>query len=110
MLCHRDGLHRLWPSVNRSGSDRRPQRQRDVVTAADVPGQLDIGAVFPGDPLLAAEVGFDRQPMFSVAATSLRLAQQAARLARLEPRIWRVCTRWMKPTRRRLKCPVASGV
>ena len=53
----------------------------DVVTAADVPGQLDIGAVFPGDPLLAAEeVSFSRQPIFAVAATSLRLAQQAARL------------------------------
>ena len=57
----------------------------DVVTAADVPGQLDIGAVFPGDPLLAAEeVSFSRQPIFAVAATSLRLAQQAVRLAQIE--------------------------
>ena len=57
----------------------------DVVQAKDVPGQLDIGAVFPGDPLLAGdETSYQRQPVFAVAATSLRLAQQAVRLAQIE--------------------------
>lgn len=60
---------------------------RDVVTAADVPGALDVGASHPGDPLLAdGEVRFHGQPVFAVAADTLRQAQQAARLARIEAR------------------------
>ncbi|MEM1437092.1 MAG: xanthine dehydrogenase molybdopterin binding subunit, partial [Pseudomonadota bacterium] len=54
----------------------------DVITAADVPGELDVGAVFPGDPLLSdGRVQFIGQPLFAVVATSLRAAQQAARRA-----------------------------
>lgn len=57
----------------------------DVITAEDVPGKLDIGAVYPGDPLLAdGRVEYARQPVFAVAATSLRLAQQAVKLAQIE--------------------------
>ncbi|ONF43867.1 xanthine dehydrogenase molybdopterin binding subunit [Marinobacter lutaoensis] len=56
-----------------------------VVTAADVPGHLDIGPVFPGDPLLAGEhVEYVGQPLFAVAATSHDTARKAARLAKVE--------------------------
>ncbi|QSP95362.1 xanthine dehydrogenase molybdopterin binding subunit [Marinobacter salinisoli] len=56
-----------------------------VITAADVPGHLDIGPVFPGDPVLAADlVEHIGQPIFAVAATSHDAARQAARLARVE--------------------------
>ena len=56
----------------------------DVVVAADVPGELDVSAVYPGDLLLAnGRIDFHGQPVFAVAATSLRLAQQAARKAKL---------------------------
>ena len=54
----------------------------DVVTAADVPGELDIGAAFPGDPLLAVDtVEFVGQPLFAVAAQTLTAARRAAALA-----------------------------
>ncbi len=56
-----------------------------VLTAADVPGHLDIGPVFPGDPLLAdGEVIYHGQPLFAVAATSFAAARRAARLALVE--------------------------
>lgn len=64
---------------------RRAPGVIDVVTAGDVPGKLDIGAVYPGDPLLAdGTVEYASQPVFAVAATSLRLAQQAVKLAQIE--------------------------
>jgi xanthine dehydrogenase large subunit len=54
----------------------------DVLTSADVPGQLDIGPVFPGDPLMAnGEVEFWGQVLFAVAATSHDAARWAADLA-----------------------------
>jgi len=54
----------------------------DVVTAADVPGDLDVGAVFPGDPLLVDDtVSFVGQALFAVAATSHEAALAAAALA-----------------------------
>lgn len=57
----------------------------DVITAADIPGANEVGAVYPGDPLLATEqVLYAGQPLFAVAARSLRQAQQAARLAGIE--------------------------
>ena len=56
-----------------------------VITADDVPGQLDIGPVFKGDPLLARDkVEFIGQPVVAVAATTLDVARQAARLAVIE--------------------------
>src|SRR5690606_14751833 len=56
-----------------------------VITAADIPGLADIGPVFPGDPLLVdREVQHHGQPLFAVAAESLRQARQAARLARVQ--------------------------
>ncbi|MXX15956.1 MAG: xanthine dehydrogenase molybdopterin binding subunit [Gammaproteobacteria bacterium] len=57
----------------------------DVITADDVPGKLDIGPVFPGDPLLVAdEIEFWGQPLFAVLATSHELARRAVGLAEIE--------------------------
>jgi len=56
-----------------------------VITADDVPGHLDIGPVFPGDPVLAKDrVEFVGQAIFAVAATSHDLARRAAKLAKVE--------------------------
>lgn len=56
-----------------------------AITAADVPGQLDIGAVLPGDPLLAdGKVQYLGQPVLAVAATSLDAARRAAQAALIE--------------------------
>ncbi|CAD2263109.1 putative xanthine dehydrogenase subunit D [Stutzerimonas stutzeri] len=53
-----------------------------AITAKDVPGQLDIGAVMPGDPLLAdGKVEFIGQPVIAVAADSLETARKAAMAA-----------------------------
>ncbi|MCJ8274069.1 MAG: xanthine dehydrogenase molybdopterin binding subunit, partial [Psychrosphaera sp.] len=41
-----------------------------VITVDDVPGHIDIGPVFPGDPVLAQDkVEYLGQPIFAVAAT-----------------------------------------
>ncbi|MEJ3670259.1 xanthine dehydrogenase molybdopterin binding subunit [Stutzerimonas stutzeri] len=56
-----------------------------AITAKDVPGQLDIGAVMPGDPLLAdGKVEFIGQPLIAVAADSLETARKAAMAAIIE--------------------------
>ncbi len=56
-----------------------------VITVEDVPGHTDIGAVFPGDPLLAlGKVEFVGQAIFAVAATSHDLARRAVQLAKIE--------------------------
>ena len=53
-----------------------------VLTAGDVPGQVDIGAVGPGDPVLAEDkVEYVGQAIFAVAADTIDLARAAARLA-----------------------------
>lgn len=50
----------------------------DVITAAEIPGEVDIGPVFPGDPLLVdGRVEYLGQPIFAVAATSHTLARKA---------------------------------
>ncbi len=57
----------------------------DVITAADIPGELDVGPVFPGDPLLADGcVEFIGQPIFAVAAETQTQALRAAALADVE--------------------------
>ncbi|MGI9319632.1 MAG: xanthine dehydrogenase molybdopterin binding subunit [bacterium] len=57
----------------------------DVITASDVPGKLDIGPVFPGDPLLVeSEVEYLGQPLFAVLATSHELARKAAILGQAD--------------------------
>ncbi|KXJ57054.1 MAG: aldehyde oxidase, partial [Colwellia sp. Phe_37] len=56
-----------------------------VITVDDVPGQTDIGPVFPGDPVLAlGKVEYIGQPIFAVAATSYDLARKAVKLAKVE--------------------------
>lgn len=56
-----------------------------AITAKDVPGQLDIGAVLPGDPLLAdGKVEYVGQPVIAVAADSLETARKAAMAAVIE--------------------------
>lgn len=56
-----------------------------AITAKDVPGQLDIGAVMPGDPLLAdGKVEYVGQPVIAVAADSLETARKAAMAAVIE--------------------------
>ncbi|EHY79067.1 xanthine dehydrogenase, molybdopterin binding subunit [Stutzerimonas stutzeri ATCC 14405 = CCUG 16156] len=56
-----------------------------AITAQDIPGQLDIGAVLPGDPLLAdGKVEFIGQPVIAVAADSLEAARKAAMAAIIE--------------------------
>jgi len=56
-----------------------------VITHEDVPGQLDIGPVLPGDPLLAdGLVQFVGQPILAVAADSLDNARRAALAAIVE--------------------------
>lgn len=53
-----------------------------VITHEDVPGQLDIGPVVAGDPLLAAgTVEYVGQVVLAVAADSLETARQAAMTA-----------------------------
>jgi xanthine dehydrogenase large subunit len=56
-----------------------------VVTAADIPGVNDVGPIQHDDPIFAHEtVEFAGQPVFAVAATDVRLARRAARLAKLD--------------------------
>ncbi len=56
-----------------------------AITSKDVPGQLDIGAVLPGDPLLAdGKVEYIGQPVIAVAADSLETARKAAMAAIIE--------------------------
>jgi len=56
-----------------------------VMTAADVPGKLDIGPVFEGDPLLADDrVEYVGQPVLAVAADTPEQARAAADAAIIE--------------------------
>lgn len=56
-----------------------------AITSKDVPGELDIGAVFPGDPLLAdGVVEYYGQPIIAVAATDMETARKAALAAKIE--------------------------
>ena len=61
----------------------------DVITAEEVPGQLDIGPVFPGDPLMVADtIEYVGQPLFAVAAIDFVSARKAVALARIEYEEW----------------------
>jgi len=56
-----------------------------VLTARDLPASNDIGAVFPGDPVLAGgTVEYHGQAVLAVAAASIDLARKAAQLAAIE--------------------------
>jgi xanthine dehydrogenase large subunit len=57
----------------------------DVITAQDVPGHIDIGPVFKGDPVLAhEEIKFHGQPVFAVLAKTQEMAKIAATLATID--------------------------
>ncbi|MBX2870302.1 MAG: xanthine dehydrogenase molybdopterin binding subunit [Acidiferrobacterales bacterium] len=57
----------------------------DVISASDIPGGIDIGPVFPGDPLLTDSlVEYVGQPIFAVLATSHERARKAVTLANIE--------------------------
>ncbi|WLD58639.1 xanthine dehydrogenase molybdopterin binding subunit [Salinispirillum sp. LH 10-3-1] len=56
-----------------------------AITAHDVPGELDIGPLVAGDPLLAdGLVQYVGQPIIAVAADSIDIARQAAMAAIIE--------------------------
>ncbi len=57
----------------------------DVITVEDIPGHVDIGPVFPGDPLLTGDaVEFYGQAIFAVLAKTQRQARKAVLKARIE--------------------------
>ena len=56
-----------------------------IFTAADIPGENNVGPVFHDDRLFAEdEILYPGQPLFVVAATSTRAARVAARLAKVK--------------------------
>ncbi|MBU1331059.1 MAG: xanthine dehydrogenase molybdopterin binding subunit [Gammaproteobacteria bacterium] len=56
-----------------------------AITSQDVPGELDIGPLVPGDPLLAdGKVEYVGQVVLAVAADSLAAAREAAMAAIIE--------------------------
>ncbi len=56
-----------------------------VLTAADIPGENDVGPVFPGDPLLAeGTIDYAGQALFLVVAETVEQARRAALLAEIQ--------------------------
>jgi xanthine dehydrogenase large subunit len=57
----------------------------DVITVHDVPGHVDIGPVFSGDPVLVEELcEYIGQPIFAVAADTMEIAKAAVAKAQIE--------------------------
>lgn len=57
----------------------------DVITVHDVPGHVDIGPVFSGDPVLVEELcEYIGQPIFAVAADTMEVAKAAVAKANIE--------------------------
>lgn len=59
----------------------------DVIGRDEIPGHIDIGPIYPGDPLMVGpgdEVEFHGQVLFAVAASSYTEARHAASLARID--------------------------
>lgn len=66
---------------------RRAPGVVDVITRDDIPGIVDIGPVFPGDPLMLGvgdEVECHGQVLFAVAAESYDAARRAVQLAQVD--------------------------
>jgi xanthine dehydrogenase large subunit len=56
-----------------------------VITAADIPGHNNVGAIVPDEPVLAhKEIAFHGQPVFAVVADTFLAARRALKLARIE--------------------------
>jgi xanthine dehydrogenase large subunit len=56
-----------------------------VITAADIPGHNNIGAIVADEPLFATKaVAFHGQPLFAVVADSYLAARRAVKLAKIE--------------------------
>jgi len=56
-----------------------------VLTAADIPGHNNIGAIVADEPVLAtSEVAFHGQPLFAVVAETYLAARRAVNLAKIE--------------------------
>lgn len=56
-----------------------------VLTAADIPGENQIGSIFQDEPLLAEkDIHYAGQPLALVVATSVLAAERAARLVNIE--------------------------
>lgn len=57
----------------------------DVITVDDIPGHVDIGPVYKGDPLLTSDqISFYGQSIFAVLAESQVQARRAVKLAKIE--------------------------
>lgn len=57
----------------------------EVVTVEDVPGHVDIGPVFSGDPVLVEELcEYIGQPIFAVAAETMEIAKAAVAKAHID--------------------------
>ncbi|MFQ3218972.1 MAG: xanthine dehydrogenase large subunit [Paraglaciecola sp.] len=64
----------------------------DVITVADVPGNIDIAPVFDGDPIFAQDqVLFHGQALFAVLADSVIHARQAAQKALFDVALGQAC-------------------
>ena len=58
---------------------------RAVLTHEDVPGKVDIGSVFPGDPVLAVDlVEYVGQAIVAIAADTIDQARRAADLVQID--------------------------
>jgi xanthine dehydrogenase large subunit len=56
-----------------------------VLTATDIPGHNNVGAIVPDEPVLAEkEIAFHGQPIFAVVAETFLAARQAVKLAKVE--------------------------
>lgn len=78
-----------YPHANIKSIDLTSVRETlgvvDVITVEDVPGHVDIGPVFSGDPVLVEKTcEYVGQPIFAVAATSIEIARQAVQKAKIE--------------------------
>ena len=57
----------------------------DIITENDIEGVNEVGAVFKGDPIFSSKkIQYHGQPIFAVAATSYKLAKEAASKVRIK--------------------------
>ncbi|MGP1393890.1 MAG: xanthine dehydrogenase molybdopterin binding subunit [Inquilinaceae bacterium] len=79
-----DRAHAIIRGIDPSAARAAPGVHA-VITAANVPGAVDIGPVFPGDPVLAVDrVEYAGQAVAAVAAETLDQARHAAALIKVD--------------------------